>query len=156
MITEKTLEKFIHKAQRELNGEWVLLGGSLLSLLKIQTRVTYDIDIVELDKRSQDIALMQIADDLGMPIEAINQAAAFFLEKQKNYKENLILLNEDKNFKLFRPNLSLYLALKMNRGTESDINDSIAYIKYCLKNDDIKISESRKLREKYPELFKDL
>lgn len=156
MITEKTLEKFINKAQKELNGEWVILGGSLLSLLKIQKRVTYDIDIVELNQRSQDLALMQIAEDLDMPIETINQAAAFFLEKQKNYKEDLILINANKKFKLFRPNLSLYLRLKMSRATESDINDCITYIKYCLKNDDIKINESRKLREKYPKLFKDI
>lgn len=153
MIDEKLLEKFLKIAAKKLTGEWILLGGSLLSLLKIQQRVTYDIDIVEIQGRTQDINLMQIAEDLNLPIESINQAANFFIEKIPKYELKLILIEKNEHFKLYRPNLELYLELKMKRATKSDIEDCKLYIEYCIKNDNIPSKEVSEIYLKYPNLL---
>jgi hypothetical protein len=48
MINSKIIKKFISKALTKLDGEWLIKGVTVLSLLGIDERVTMDIDMVSI------------------------------------------------------------------------------------------------------------
>jgi len=135
-IDVKLIKKFIKIAVEKLEGEWVIIGGTVLPILKIDHRVTVDIDIVAKGQRTnaQDSLLMQIAEDIGLPIEVINQAGHYFLHKIKNWENQLVLVDEGRKAKIYRPNATLFLLLKMKRLTESDLADCLQMLKYAKKN----------------------
>lgn len=136
MITSSLMNEFIKAAVQKLKGDWVVIGGALLPLLNINHRVTVDIDIVPIEKTDQQLELMRIAEKIGVPVEAINPAATFYLKEIKGFNKELILFHEGKNARIFRPSLNLYMQLKLKRLTVSDAEDLMHYIKYCKKNGD--------------------
>ncbi len=125
------LARFLRLAGDRLEGDWVMVGGALLPLLGVRHRVTLDIDIAgPQDARGeQSLILMEIAEQLGLPVEAINQAAAFFLRRIEGWQDNLILLHRGKNAAIYRPNVTLFLLLKLGRMSESDLADCLEFIK---------------------------
>lgn len=156
-LDSKTLALFLDKAVNKLTGRWILIGGTLLPAVGIDIRSTVDIELIGLGKneRSMSLELMNLADNLDLNIEAINQAADFFLQKIKFDESDLVILQQSKNCKIFRPSASLYLRLKMARLTESDLQDAIEYFKFCRRSkDDIKIKDIknalRKEQQKKP------
>jgi hypothetical protein len=80
---------------------------------------------------------MELAQPHGLPVEAINQAAYFFLQKIKGFEKMLIPIHQSKKLTLSRPNLELYLTLKINRLTESDLMHCLVYIDFCLEKDNV-------------------
>ena len=138
VLSVKILKQFLKIAGEELSGEWVLMGGTVLPLLGIDYRSTVDIDIVavkdEEKKRSQSVKLMEIAEKLKLPVESINQAGEYFLHKIPCYERCLIPLHKGKNATIYRPNLELYIRLKIDRISESDLNDCLEYLNYTKKN----------------------
>ena len=105
MINSKLMKKFIAKVLTNLEGEWVIIGGTVLTLLGIDERVTMDIDMVAINNKqsnSQSIKLMEIAESLGLPVEAINQAGEYFLSKVDGFQDHLILFAESKKCKIYR------------------------------------------------------
>ena len=137
VLTNKLLQKFLKLAGKKLKGDWIIMGGTVLPLLGVNYRVTVDIDLVAIggDSNSQNLSLMSIADELGLPVETINQAGEYFLSKIKDVDSNLIELYCGESARMFRPNLYLYLKLKISRLTETDCTDCLKYIAYCKKND---------------------
>lgn len=129
-IDAALLERFLRLAGDRLRGRWVLLGGTLLPALGIEYRVTSDIDLVGIDlpDQSQTLELMKIAEELGLPIEAINQAAAFFLEKHQPYDSHLRLLRKGSSAEIYRPDPYLFVSLKAGRLTETDLEDCLALL----------------------------
>ncbi|MDB5036674.1 MAG: hypothetical protein JWQ35_202 [Bacteriovoracaceae bacterium] len=109
------------------------MGGTVLPLLGIGSRLTEDIDFIGFDakERSQNLELMEIAESLEIPVEAINQAAGFFLKKIDSWRQRLVLLHEGRSAKIFRPHLNLYLLLKIPRLSESDLDDCLHFIRYA-------------------------
>jgi hypothetical protein len=131
-INSLLMNQFIRLAVDQLEGDWVIIGGTVLPLLGIDIRVTVDIDLVSLEIKNsnqQNLKLMQIAESLGMPIESVNQAGAYFLSKIPDAKDNLILFCESKKCKIYRPNVYLFLKLKVARLSESDLEDCCAMVK---------------------------
>lgn len=126
------LQKFIRLAGDQLEGEWVLLGGTLLPAMGIEYRVTTDIDFVGLTKKEkgQVLQLMKIAEKLNLSVESINQAAGFFLEKIQNFQKDLVILHQGKSARIYRPNATLYLILKIGRLTELDLMDCLEWLKF--------------------------
>ncbi len=137
------------EAVKELKGDWIVIGGSLLPLLDIESRVTVDIDIAPLKKNDQQLEILKIAEKLGLPIEVINTAAGFYLYMHPHIIENSILFTESKNCRIYRPSFNLYLQLKLRRCTESDIEDCVNYAKYCFKNDHVSWVDSIKFTNKH-------
>ena len=76
-LDSKLLKQFLTLATQQLRGRWLLVGGTLLPAVGIDTRSTVDIDLVGLgDKEKlQNLELMKIAEQLGLSVESINQAA---------------------------------------------------------------------------------
>jgi len=137
-FSKEIVEIFIDRAGKELAGDWVLLGGSLSLLLGITSRVTHDIDIVgPKDARQSDtLKLMQIALDLALPVESINQAAAFFLFKVSNWQNQIVLIHKGAHARIFRPNATLFIQLKIARMSESDSEDILGMIAFAAAEDE--------------------
>lgn len=136
VLDSEFLKIFLTTATDELKGEWVLIGGTLLPALGIDHRVTTDIDLVSInskDSTQATLQLMELAEKLGLAIETINQAASYFLEKIPNYKDSLVLLHSGKKGKIYRPNATLYLLLKIRRLSESDLQDCLHWLKWVKK-----------------------
>lgn len=134
-LDRAVLSKFLKLAGERLSGRWVLIGGTVLPLLDSEIRSTVDIDLVGLPAGSnrEALALMQIAEDLGLPVETINQAGAFFLSKIDDFEGSLILLHGGKKAKIYRPNADLFVRLKLDRLSETDLMDCLEFIRISEK-----------------------
>ncbi len=130
-INSKTTQKFCELAAKELKGDWVILGGSVMVLLGVKERFTVDIDLAgpTTSTQADTLKLMTIAEKIGLAPEAINQAGAFFLNRIPNWKDNLVPIIKKKDFSLSRPNSFLFLQLKIARLSESDFGDCINMLK---------------------------
>lgn len=131
-LDSRLLKKLLDAAVETLDGEWILLGGTLLPALGVETRPTVDVDLVSLKKSSneQSLKLMALAESLGLPVETINQAAGYFLEKSGYTRKDLIVLKKGKRATLFRPTVTLFWKLKINRLSEADLGDCLRYLKF--------------------------
>ncbi|MBI1860441.1 MAG: hypothetical protein HYR96_05950 [Deltaproteobacteria bacterium] len=131
-IDSKTLKKFLRLAGDRLKGKWVIIGGTVLPLLGIDYRSTIDIDIAgpKGSDQTEMLTLMEIAQELSLPVEAINQAAGFFLFKIKGWEKNLVELHRGKTASLYRPNAKLYLELKIPRLNETDLEDCLRLLQF--------------------------
>lgn len=147
LLDKKLLNKFLKHAEAELDGEWVLIGGSLLPLLNIDYRITTDIDFIGIGERNQSeiLKLMNIAEKLELPIETINQAGSYFLNKIASYHERLVVLRKTNNVTIYRPDVTLFLLLKIPRLSDSDLTDCLEFINYAKKiNEDIDLKVTLK------------
>ncbi len=126
-IDHKLLRRFLKIAGDRLSGDWVIIGGTVLLLKGIMHRVTHDIDIAGSESASQkDLRLLfEIAEELGLPIEAINQAAPFFLHQIKGWKSDLEKIHSGKKAKLYCPSPTLFIRLKIRRLTDTDLQDCL-------------------------------
>jgi hypothetical protein len=130
-VDRKLLERFVRMAGRTLSGDWVVIGGCVLPLIGLEHRVTVDIDIAGPEKAGQDqtLALMGIAEKLGLPIEAINQAGAYFLRRIKGWERDLVVVHEGPKARILRPNVTLFILLKVSRMSESDLSDCTEFLR---------------------------
>ena len=55
------------------------------------------------------------------------------MEKIPNYSERLVLLYQGKSATIYRPNVNLYIELKVKRLTDSDLSDCLRFLKYARK-----------------------
>ena len=135
MITSDQYQNFIGRVVDELEGDWLVIGGSLLAMINSEYRVTSDIDICPIDEMTNEkrLHLMDIADQLKLPIEAINPAADFFVRQIPNWKSSIVLLKKGKKGQLYRPDIELYFNLKLSRMSESDVDDCILFLNWHLK-----------------------
>ncbi|HPI40032.1 MAG TPA: hypothetical protein PLJ21_04460 [Pseudobdellovibrionaceae bacterium] len=133
VLNSKIMKEFLNKASQRLKGEWLLVGGTLLPALGLDIRATADIDFIGLSslEQGQQLELMQIAEDLGLSIETVNQAALFFVEKAKISKGDKILLLQSKNNKIYRPTVEFYWKLKLARFSETDLLDCQHYYQWA-------------------------
>lgn len=136
MITRNQYDEFLKNILEEIDSDWVIIGGSLLAIIHASDRSTADIDICPLNEMTNEhrLLLMNVAVRSGLPIEVINPGADFFLRQIPNWKASLILFKSGKKGNLFRPSLELYLKLKLNRGSDTDIADCISFIIWYKKN----------------------
>jgi hypothetical protein len=137
-VDAQVLKRFVHIAADELSGDWVVLGGSVLLLLGAGRRVTLDIDVAGPpgSRQEQTLKLMRIAEGLGLPVEAINQAAAYFLHRIEGWQERLVLVHEGSTARIHRPDVTLFVLLKAGRMTESDLADCIRFIEWSGEHGD--------------------
>jgi hypothetical protein len=132
-MNQKTMKKFVEIASESLTGEWVIIGGTVMAVLGIEYRVTVDIDFVNLKNKSSNsdsLKLMGIAEQLGLPIESINQAGAYFLSKINDVQDHLVVIKETKSCKIYRPDVYLFVKLKLGRFTQTDLEDCLVMIQH--------------------------
>jgi hypothetical protein len=126
-IDSALVHRFVVLAADSLQGDWVVMGGAVLPLLGVESRVTWDIDVAGPPeaKMDQALVLMEIAERLGLPVEAINQAGAYFLQRVEGWRESLVKVRIGRSATILRPDATLFVLLKIDRLTESDLADCI-------------------------------
>lgn len=145
------IQELVHQAADRLEGEWVLLGGSLACLWLSSPRSTRDIDLVSIRGSNQDrLSLMELAEELGLPIEAVNPAADFFLKRISDWRQQLELLLQGRRATIYRPNATLFLLLKLERLSESDLHDCLFLLDH-VRSHNVSLDRDR-VRRKLTEL----
>lgn len=128
-MNSQEITALINALMDKLEGEWVLVGGSLLHYLGLTDRQTLDIDLVPKSKvdNTMTLAAMEIAVSHHQPPETINFSAEYFLKKQKSWEKQLVVLKKTKKGAFYRPNKKLFRKLKEARGSETDLLDIEVY-----------------------------
>lgn len=150
-IDRAIVEKFVDLAAQRLSGDFVIIGGAVLSLLGIEGRTTVDIDVAGPKEASlgETLKLFEIAEGLGLPPEAINQAGAFFLHRIEDYERHLVLIRDGPLARIYRPDATLFILLKVARLTERDLEDCLKVIEYARKTGEvIEVSSIKKAIER--------
>jgi len=131
VINTKIGKKFLELAAKEIKGDWVVMGGTVMVLMGVNERFTVDIDLAgpKTATQADTLKLMTIAEKIGLAPEAINQAGAFFLNRIPHWEDNLVPILQTKHFSLSRPNSFLFLQLKIARLSESDLGDCLNMLK---------------------------
>jgi len=134
-LDQETLQRFVELAGERLAGDWVVIGGMVLPLLGVTHRVTMDIDLAGPEDAASDqmLTLMRIAEELGLPVEAINQAGAYFLHRIEGWQDNLVEIHRGPQATIYLPDPTLFVLLKLSRLTESDSTDCLAMLDLARK-----------------------
>jgi hypothetical protein len=123
-IDRDTIERIVRAIGEQLDGNWLLVGGAALALWVAPRRQTEDVDIVAMtESGGERLALMELAEQLGLPIEAVNSAADFFVRRIEGWQDQIELLHQGTRSSVYRPNATLMLLLKMRRLSERDLED---------------------------------
>lgn len=131
-LDRQRLEVIIRTIGERAAGEWLLVGGALVSIWLEPRRVTEDVDVVGLQGTPQErYQLMEIASDLGLPIEAVNSAADFFVRRIPGWRSEIEVLHQGERGTIYRPTATLFLLLKIERLSEQDLADCRAVIGYA-------------------------
>ena len=130
-LDRTTLDRFLQLAADRLDGDWVVVGGMVLPLVGIEHRVTLDIDVAGPEGNRQTLELLELAAELGLAPEAVNQAAAFFLHRIEGWQDHLIPVRKGLRGTFHRPDATLYVLLKLWRLTETDLADCRLYLDWA-------------------------
>ena len=124
----KTLEEILSFLSDDLGGDWLLTGGSLVRLVFDASRGTEDVDLVriahpELSDEAAKNRLFRWLIDRGLGPEWVNSAVEPFVREVEGWKRELVLVRTGTKGQIFRPNLTLFVYLKLRRGSEVDLAD---------------------------------
>jgi hypothetical protein len=128
VIESKTLQEVLTYLKDELGGDWLLTGGSLVRLGFDSSRGTEDIDLVRIrhpefsDEKSRN-ELFQWLLKRGLGPEWVNTAVEPFVREVPSWERELVRLQSGTRGQIFRPNLTLFVYLKLRRGSEIDLGD---------------------------------
>ena len=126
-----------------LPGDWLLVGGALVALWLDTRRVTEDVDLVGLAGTGADrLSLLGLAADLGLPVEALNSAADYFVHQIPDWRQHLELFRTGPAGRIFRPSATLFLLLKVRRLSTRDLEDCLKLIRRC-EQDGVEIDTAR-------------
>jgi hypothetical protein len=123
------LEQVVDAIAERLPGEWLLVGGALAALWLAPRRTTEDVDLVGLGGTTDErLALMQLAGELGLPVEALNSAADFFVRRIEGWRDELEPFRQGARGRIYRPTVTLFVLLKLRRLSEQDLADCLAAV----------------------------
>ncbi len=117
------VERVLAAVVDRLEGDWLIIGGAYVALWLEDRRTTEDVDLVPVGAGAQRSKLLGVAVDLGLPVEAVNSAADFFLEKIEGWRDEIELLRSGAKGRIFRPSATLFLLLKARRLSAQDLED---------------------------------
>ncbi|MBA3392889.1 MAG: hypothetical protein H0T89_09610 [Deltaproteobacteria bacterium] len=125
------IQDLLELAADRLDGEWLVIGGSAAAAWFATDRTTEDVDMIGLaGTQAERFALMELASEAGLPIEAVNSAADFFVRKIPDWRDQLVVLLQ-RRATIYRPTATLFLLLKIERLTAIDLGDCLALIEHC-------------------------
>jgi len=115
-----------------LDGEWLVIGGAAAAGWFSPARTTEDVDVFGLEgTQAERFALMQFAADAGLPIEAVNSAADFFVRRVDGWRDQLVEWHQGSRSTIYRPTATLFLVLKVARLSQTDLEDCLALVEHC-------------------------
>ena len=122
-------------AEQRLEGEWLLVGGALAGVWFSPERMTEDVDLIGLaGTNAERLALMDLANTLGLPIEAVNSAADYFVRKTPGWREELEVLRRTERLTILRPTPTFFVVLKLGRLTEQDLDDCLRLLDFAVRD----------------------
>lgn len=126
------IEALLVRAGERLEGEWLLIGGAAAAVWFSSARTTEDIDLVSLGgTQAERLALMELAADAGIPVEAVNSAGDFFVRRIPDWRDHLVVLHAGARATIYRPSATLFLLLKLSRLSAVDLEDCLALIDHA-------------------------
>ena len=78
--------------------------------------------------RDMEASLGLYRDMLGLPVETLNSAADFFVERIDGWRQEIEIFRKGSQGTIFRPTPTLFLLLKLGRLSEQDLDDCLALI----------------------------
>jgi hypothetical protein len=121
--------ELLEQIAETLRGDWLLVGGALVSIWVESRRTTEDIDLIGLKgEGSERLALMDAVHALGLPIETVNSAADYFVYRIDGWRREIEVLQQFEHCTLYRPTATLFVLLKMRRLSEQDLEDCRAVL----------------------------
>ena len=122
----------LERAGAQLTGDWLLIGGAAAAAWFSAERTTEDVDLIGLAGTSAErLALMDLAVEAGIPIEAVNSAADFFVRRIDGWRAELVPLVRGPSATVYRPSPTLFLLLKLARLTATDLEDCLGLLAHC-------------------------
>ena len=144
------IRRFLDAASRRLSGEWLLVGGAAAAVWFSEGRVTEDIDLVGLEGTpGERLRLMELAAEEGLPVEAVNSAADFFLRRIEGWRDHIEPLLRGPSATIHRPDATLFLLLKCSRLSEIDLGDCLALLGF-VRAHGLALDSARVLRALLP------
>jgi hypothetical protein len=84
---------FLDLAGARLTGDWLLIGGAAAAAWFALERTTEDLALIGVaGTAAERLALMELAAEAGLPIEAVNSAADFFVRRIAGWRDELVPL----------------------------------------------------------------
>lgn len=78
------IQALLERVGERLDGAWLLIGGAAAAVWFAPARTTEDVDLVAFaGTQAERFALMELAAEEGLPIEAVNSAADFFVRTRR-------------------------------------------------------------------------
>jgi len=128
------IDALLAMASERLDGDWLLIGGAAAATWFAVARTTEDVDLVGLAGTSAErLALMNLAIEAGLPVEAVNSAGDFFVRRIDGWRDELVPLVRGPRATIYRPNATLFLLLKIERLSAVDLDDCIALVAHCVE-----------------------
>ena len=122
----------MHAIGDRLEGAWLVVGGAVVTLWLEPRRTTEDVDVMGLgDTADERYRLMDLALELGLPLEAVNSAADFFVRRIEGWEKELEVLHAGKRSVVYRPTATLLVLLKAGRLSARDLEDCRAAIAWA-------------------------
>jgi hypothetical protein len=141
------IDAIVQSVADRLPGDWLLIGGGLVALWFDARRVTEDVDLVGIEGTGADrLSLLGLAHDLGLPVEALNSAADFFVHRIADWREQMELLRQGQSGRILRPTATLFLLLKLRRLTTRDLDDCLHLLERC-RTEGLPLDRTRVLAE---------
>jgi hypothetical protein len=126
------IEAFLALASEQLDGEWLVIGGAAAAAWFSMARTTEDVDLVGLaGTQAERLALMNLASSAGLPVEAVNSAADFFVRRIDGWRDQIVPLVRGPRATIYRPTATLFLLLKITRLTAIDLDDCASLLAHC-------------------------
>ncbi len=138
------IERFLDRAANTLEGDWVLVGGAAAAVWFAPTRTTEDIDMVGAQgTNAERLHLMEVADAEGLPVEAVNSAADFYVRRVQGWNREVVELRRGPKATIYRPTATVYLLLKLRRLSEQDLDDCSSLLAWCAARSDETVDRPR-------------
>lgn len=129
VLDRDRLDAIVTAICEQLDGEWLVIGGAIVSLWLEPRRTTEDVDVLGLGGTPRErLALLELGDSLGLPVESLNSAADFFVQRIPDWREHLVRFRSGAKGTVFRPDGTLFLLLKLRRMDERDLDDCKALV----------------------------
>lgn len=126
------IDAILDAAADALEGDWLLVGGAAAATWFLPGRVTEDVDLVSLRGSQEDrLALLALAERLGLSPEAFNSAADFFVHRIVDWTAEMEPLRQGRGARIHRPSVTLFILLKLGRLSEVDLDDCLALLRFA-------------------------
>ena len=123
------ISKILEFLCQNVGGDWLLVGGALVQIELSSERATEDIDLALISHPTKSEAVAQnelfqySMQQLQIGPESVNLAVMPFLNGFLGWQTECKILKSGTNGNIFRPNLTLFIALKLGRASAIDLKD---------------------------------